>query len=309
LVKLDEKIEYDENMNKKLFVTSIVILFIGLALAPSIHANITKNVVENELVEITTEICGLPGMKPQTVKLTQEETEEVDRLFDEIKIKLDNVKTREATIEIFNDVILELDKYGLIQNLNIHKLQQSIYRWYQHPNNRDQSQVDPIQLPINDHSNYFCLISGETTTTKLVGLVERGCSALLYSLFWVYFLSGEVFVQIRTFFQKVTNFFEEKDFPFNGGIISFGNRHRSPSPPNQMKSYPAEGWIWTQGINGQISWNGTYYGTIRQLRSPIYDYYTYYIGAVGFLGLTLTRDDGKSYILGFTIRVKIGPEL
>ena len=42
-------------MNKKILTTSIVILFIGLALAPSLHANISRG---SELVEITTDIYG-----------------------------------------------------------------------------------------------------------------------------------------------------------------------------------------------------------------------------------------------------------
>ena len=291
---------------KKLLVTTAILLLVGVAVAPSIYANIHPS-LDSELVEFTTEICGRPGIKPNKVRLSKDQAAEIDRLFENMKSKLTNVETREATIEIFKDTIVELEKYRLIETSAIQRLQQLIYRWCQHPKTTTSLWKNPTQYPVNEYSNYFCFISGETTTTKLVGLVERGCSGLLYALFWVYFLSGELFVQIRTVFTKVIDFFIEKQFPINGGIISFGNRHRSPSPPNQMQSYPAEGWIWTQGINGELSWNGTYYGTIKQLKSPIYAYYTYYIGAVGFLGLTLTRDDRKLYILGSTMRLQIAP--
>ena len=292
---------------KKLLVAGVIILFLCVGIAPSIHANIQKETLDGDLVEFSTDICGLHGNKQNKVQLTQEQAEELDRLFKRMKTKLNNYETRETTIKIFRDIIVELGKYGIIEDSAIQRLQQLIYRWGQHPKTTTSFWKNPTQPIVNEYSNYFCFISGETTTTKLVGLVERGCSALLYSLFWVYFLSGELFVQIRTFFTKVINFFIEKQFLINGGIISFGNRHRSPSPPNQMESYPAEGWIWTQGLNGELSWNGTYYGTVRQLRSPIYAYYTYYIGAVGFLGVTLTRDDGKLYILGSTMRLQIAP--
>jgi len=43
---------------KKLLVVGVIVLFLGLACAPSINANVSK---DSELVEITTEICGLGG--------------------------------------------------------------------------------------------------------------------------------------------------------------------------------------------------------------------------------------------------------
>jgi hypothetical protein len=66
---------------KKLLVVGVISLFLGLASAPSINANVSR---DNEPVEITTEICRLSGGK-HTVHLTQEEAVEVELLFDEIK--------------------------------------------------------------------------------------------------------------------------------------------------------------------------------------------------------------------------------
>ena len=96
------------NMKKYLAVV-VILLFIGLAFAPSIHANVSK-----EMVEFTTEICGLNGGK-QTVKLTQEEAEEVIQLFSSIEEQLNNTNSMEEAVEIFDEAIVELDRYGALK--------------------------------------------------------------------------------------------------------------------------------------------------------------------------------------------------
>jgi len=43
---------------KKLLSVGVIVLFLGLAIAPSINADVSKASIDSELVEITTEICG-----------------------------------------------------------------------------------------------------------------------------------------------------------------------------------------------------------------------------------------------------------
>ena len=100
---------------KKQLAVGVIVLFLGLAIAPSINANVSR---ESELVAITTEICGLDGGK-HTVQLTQEEAKEVEQLIDDIERSLDEVETREEAGEVFNYAVVELDKYGLLGRLNI----------------------------------------------------------------------------------------------------------------------------------------------------------------------------------------------
>ncbi len=47
---------------------AVILLFIGLAFTLSINANISKESLEDELVEITTELYGIKGVKPYYVK-------------------------------------------------------------------------------------------------------------------------------------------------------------------------------------------------------------------------------------------------
>ena len=136
----------------------VIALLLALAFAPSINANVSK---EDELVEITTEICGLPGLKPQTIQLTKEDAEAVDRLFEETKVKLDSVETREEAVEIFIEVIVELDKYGILGDLTIKEAQRLVTGRFQ--KSKGITHFDAFINRLNkfydfNFSNLFCLV-------------------------------------------------------------------------------------------------------------------------------------------------------
>lgn len=147
------------NLLKKGLAIAIIFLFIGLALAPSINANVT---LDTELVEITTEICGIDGIESKIVKLTKQESIKLEQLIDNIKIRLDKAETREETIEIFNDAIIKLDKYGLLCGLSVEQAQRLVVERWQN------SKVFDLLENINqlfhvsetsDYINLFCLIA------------------------------------------------------------------------------------------------------------------------------------------------------
>ena len=305
------------NLIKKCLAVAVILLFIGLALAPSINANISKASIDSELAEITAEVCGLNGGK-HTVQLTKEDAVEVEKLIDDIERRLDRVETREETVEIFNEAVVELDRYGLLGGMSVEQTQKLVTGGYQDSRVMKLLEMLFDNNQATDASNYLCLIIGETTGTRLVGLVEIGCSALLYTLFVVYFISELAFglfvpilLEIRSSIIALNNFYQNMTFPIIGGtgIIALGGKRPSSSPGPPLENYHAEGWVWTQGLNSKKSWNGTFYGSIRSLKSPIYAYQTYYIGATGFLGIKLTKDDGKQFFLGSALRVGIDNEL
>jgi hypothetical protein len=107
---------------KKLLVVGVIGLFLGLAITPSINANVNK---ESELIEITTEVCGLGGGK-HTIQLTKEEAEEVDRIFVNIRNKLNTTDSREDAEKIFKDAVVELDAYGLLGGLSVKQAQRLV---------------------------------------------------------------------------------------------------------------------------------------------------------------------------------------
>ena len=61
-----------ESITKKGMTGAIIFLFISIAVVPSIHANVVKASSDIEVIEVTTEACGISGLKPNTVKLTKQ---------------------------------------------------------------------------------------------------------------------------------------------------------------------------------------------------------------------------------------------
>jgi hypothetical protein len=152
---------------KKLLVVGVIVLFLGFACAPSINANVSR---DSELVEITTEICGLGGGK-HTIQLTQEEAEELEQLIEYIEQKLDEVETREEAVEIFNDAVVKLDKYGLLGGLSVKQAQNLITRDFQ------KNKLLPVFknlvsrfLESSDFENIFCLIFIDITKSNWIML-------------------------------------------------------------------------------------------------------------------------------------------
>jgi len=145
---------------KKLLSVGVIVLFLGLAFAPSINANISKSSIDSELVEITTEVCGWDGEK-HTVSLSKEDALEVEQLIDDIERRLDEVETLEETVEIFNEAVVELDKYGLLGGLSVKQAQRFVSGF--NSNSRLVKFLDRLFKrevgEQNDVDNYLCLVS------------------------------------------------------------------------------------------------------------------------------------------------------
>ena len=113
---------------RKLFVIGVIGLFFGLAVAPSINADVSK---DDELVEFTTEICGLGGRK-HTVLLTKEEAEEIDRLFISIRDRLNATDSKEEAEVIFSEAVVELDTF--VEDITEGKSVQGLVEEFVRPN-------------------------------------------------------------------------------------------------------------------------------------------------------------------------------
>ena len=73
------------NLIKKGLAVAVILLFIGLAFTLSINANISKESLEDELVEITTEVYGIKGVKPYCVKpIKFNEENWIKRIFENV---------------------------------------------------------------------------------------------------------------------------------------------------------------------------------------------------------------------------------
>jgi hypothetical protein len=141
---------------KKILTLGIILLFISVGIQPAIAV-----VENNEFVEITTEICGIDGVKPHTISLSKEDAKELEQLIDDFHKELEKTETKEEAFELYNDIITELDKFGLIGDLSVKQGQE-----LSTDNQQDINIAEIFGMP-TDKSNYSewdntnCIVSGK----------------------------------------------------------------------------------------------------------------------------------------------------
>lgn len=271
---------------KKTVSIAVIALFIGLATAPSISAQVNKTTARNDLVEFTTDIYGINGVESQTVKLTKQQTNEIEHIFDSIKAQVDNAQSREKIIKIFSQGIEELNKYGLLpKGINVKQAERLICG--------PVFQYSIKNLFTNNLGNHHICNDTNTNCLFVANLNEsrylRNHVSLIV-LFLFYFDSDIL----------------QKYFPFAlGGTLFFG---RNVTRGDFVFEHPSYGWITTIGVNGKKNWSGPFYGNIS-FNGYTNDVETVilYSGVTNFIGLKLrySKEGGKQFYLGFASQVAI----
>jgi hypothetical protein len=148
----------DKSMKTKCLAIGIILLFIGVAVAPSINQSIVTASQEDDLVEVTTQACGIQGYGDTTVKLTREQYQDLGQYLVEFRARLNQTTTREDAVPIFKEAVVELDKYGLLpKGMSVERIQ----RWV---TSRNQIQKVPniIKKSVSECINFFCLFAAIT---------------------------------------------------------------------------------------------------------------------------------------------------
>lgn len=270
---------------KKLISVVVILLFIGLAFAPSINAN-----AQSDFVEFTTEVSGLNRRK-QTVKLTQGEVEEIDALFCLIGDQLNATNTKEEARTILNKAIMQLDKYGLLGGLSARKIE-NLFKSY----NETQIKIDTKNVLTNENAN--CIIVGKVNHSFFI-------NPIIYSLIrYIENNGAQEFDLLLNLLFLMALFFDIPLFPFKvDASIALGRYYQFLY---HTSSYPSQGWITTMGSNGHKSWYGELKGTIDCIDISVFSKNLFYIGVEGFSGLKIHNPlTGKDYLLGYAKKVKI----
>ena len=256
-------------MLRKGLAVAVILLFIGVAFAIPINANVVKD----DFVEFDVEFCGLG--KKHTVSLTQQEADEVELFFDDMQDRLFAVESDDEAMVIFNEAVVELYKYGLLGELSVKQAQRVVTFQYQRfKNNRFLQRIINAEK-LDDNENSFCIIYGQITHARFYRI---------------------------TFLLRIGLFNNINPLKLFSSV-SIGHARSSFEGPSYH--YPSEGSIWTNGTNGNIQWDGLLKGDIDVVFyefSFMYDYY--YIGIKGFNGIQITIN-GTTVLLGFARQVKI----
>lgn len=250
---------------KKGLVIGLVALFVSIAFAPCIDANASKTSVDNELVEISIEICEIDGAQEQIIQLSEQDIGELEVIFDDMKLKLDNVNTKQETAKIFNDAVLSLNEFGLLPNdMSVQEVLQLVTN-----SNHEAITLDKIndrtQLGGNDDENFDCFIVGKTSNT------------MFFNPGWHILFSNIPPILILV-----------------NCIISFG-WERWDNAGGGWSREPASGWVWTNGLNGVKTWEGdslwgdlgSHYFFYPYGPSGYWYEFWYQKGATGFTGIRI----------------------
>ena len=157
-------------MKKKWLAIGIILLFIGIAVAPTINYSVVKASTDDDLVEVTTQACGIKRYGNTTVKLTREQYQNLEQYLAEFRTKLNQTTTREEAVPIFKDAVVELNKYGLLpRGMSVERAQRLVISGYQnqyrfhHFKTYDRNTLNQTEL-----HNMFCLIAGYTNNYNFI---------------------------------------------------------------------------------------------------------------------------------------------
>jgi len=314
------------NIRKGLAV-GIILLFIGVTIAPSINFTVVKASNDNNLVEVTTQACGIKGYGNTTMKLTRQQYQNLEQYLVDFRGRLNQTTTKEEVVPIFNEAVVELNKYGLLpKGMSVEKAQRLVTGLYQNTKliKYLEKLLNKSGKSLLQEGNKLCLIYGKSkNNTYFQGPVSKAIynllamPAILYDsifdstdgiafplLFFiaVFFL---ILAEINAYvFLKISE--NIRDLPHIGSIIYYGSVWWRP--PEGPLYYPTEGSIWTIGSFGIKNWSGQFYGKLPYLIDLVETFWaTLYPGAYGFTGLRLYLNSSDFYF-GFALNVNVGPE-
>ena len=74
---------------------------------------------KDKVVEVNVKLCGLNSLDNFQLMISLEDTKNLEKIIDDIYIKIKYSKSREEIETIFMDIIVKLDSYGFFRDLSI----------------------------------------------------------------------------------------------------------------------------------------------------------------------------------------------
>ena len=308
-------------MIRKWLAIGIILLFVGVTIAPTINFNTVKASNDDDLVEVTTRACGIKGYGNTTVKLTREQYQNLESYLVDFRARLNQTSTREEAIPIFKDAVSELDKYGLLpKGMSIKTAQKLVISQLVNKriNTKDSSNE-------NNNNNYFCLIAGHMNNTFCVHRTNLWIYRFDYFVRKIFdFLMGISPYRFPLLFTLLFVVYQAIDLPIYAVAVWFPHFIVDKNPIALFNIFGvgiyawrdnvtiyAGGWANSYGLLGNKAWNGSLIGNLHDQWVVLDDYfYLMYPGIVGFNGIKIGLDDdncekfflGSALAVGFDIK-------
>jgi hypothetical protein len=242
---------------KKGLAVGIIFLFIGIAVAPSISSTVVKASNDNNLIEVTSQACGIKGFGDTIVRLTKEQYRDLEQYLVDFRARLNQTTTREEAVPLFKDAVVELNKYGLLPHgMSVAQAQKLVIGI--EPSEKTQEFIKKF-LKRNQSgapNNTLCLLAGNVDEAWFWSLLTFSSLAAFGFLVFLYFFlqyyfgfqAWELFA-IAAFIPMVLFIYGLFVKPIN--ILSIINFIPS-----------ATGSIYSVGLSGVYKVNGTFEGDI-----------------------------------------------
>jgi len=322
---------------KKIIALSIILLFIGVAIAPSINQSVVKASTDDDLIEVTTQACGIKGYKDTTVKLTREECQDLEQYLVEFRTRLNQITTREEAIPIFKEVVVELEKYGLLlKGMSVEQTQELLIS----PFSKDVSEVFSKRMDKvlkDSNKNVFCLVSGEINGSvsvypflNVLGFLGAVLTSLSFmpNLLLSMYLAYKQELWFPNLIKMLYYFCEFLSVPFelfeslilqcmivsDAGPQSLRNIVGIGIYQKYEEGYQGStGWLTSYGLLGKKAWNGTLFGTLSifLVDLNLFQVESFALtGMMGFTGLKISSGEynEKKFYLGVASAVGISLE-
>jgi len=272
---------------KKILAVSVILLFLGVAVAPSInHGIVTAS--DNDFVKVTSQACGIKGYEDTTIKLTREQYQDLEEYLVEFRARLNQTSTREEAIPIFKEAVVELDKYGLLpRGMSVEKAQKFVIGKY--PKIVDNI-IREKSISSDIYNNLLCLIAGrgkEIGVLEFLGIIWYifyGMGLFPYLVFLLLkekthlfnipcILFGLIVLTIEKIGTRLWNYLDKRLMVFGSDIFYW-------------RGY-SNGWIHTFGLLGNKNISGDFEGVLP------------YYKVLGFRNLLILEGDTGRGISGF----------
>lgn len=239
---------------KKILAISIILLFIGVAVAPSINLSAVTASPEDNLVEVTTQACGIQGYGNTTIKLTRQQYQNLEQYLVEFRARMNQTSTWEEVVPLFKEAVIELNTYGLLPKEMNTKQAQNLVTRQNHNTKLPRVIVNTMRAqPSSTAVNSFCLLAGLSNNTEMVTLFQWILvlgSFLIGEFFYNFHLPLIIYLLIIILLVGTTSVFYELDYL--RPLVAWSD----------IYIHGGSGSLFTLGLGGLKTWSGSFSGKI-----------------------------------------------
>ena len=297
-------------------IVGVILLFIGVAVAPSVNFNVVKASEDNDLIESDHPGLWYQKIERTIVQLTREQYQNLEQYLVEFRGRMNHTSTREETAILFKEAVVELNKYGLLpKDMIVEEAQRLVTGKCQVPKKMNLNPIIKRNHQLFNDSNFLCLITGNHNQDKHLGYRGAGdlppCSMVLF----VPYLLEQIFFHDTVIMENMTARLREICSVLrtitSRRIIQPGNIGiREQVSMNHLSTrIPFLSCTWV-GLTprahlGRNPGMEHFSGSVRNLLDFEYGGSTYYIGATGFLGIKFNKGDGNNFFIGSALHFDV----